>query len=212
MSYKTPQIANLTLKGIDKKLQDISSHMTVLTWLDYAFGLADRMVETRDEKDFIYPACYVSNTLDPVNVMPSDNYKALSFWVKEPEALFNYEHNPDRMYYKISCIFFMNIEKIAPTDNFKETKTKLRQDIIKFFDEHITGGFGVLELVRIIDDDITEVYKDFSIDQVDNRFKMLPKYALRIDFNFAFLLECPPASYNAYNLTGTPTGLILTVI
>jgi len=199
MSYKTPTVASLTLLGIDKKCQDISGQMTDLTWLSYAFGLADRMVELRDEKDYVYPACYISNTKDPINAMPSDLYNALCFWIKDPEALFNYENNPNRMYYKLSCIFFMCLEKISPYINYKETKTKLRQDIIKFFDEHKDGGaFGVLELVRIIDDDITEVYKEFSIEQVDNRFKMLPKYALRIDFNFAFLLECPPAVYNSF--------------
>lgn len=208
MSYKTPTVANLTLKGIDKRLQDISSHMTALTWLTYAFGLADRSVELRDGDAYIYPACYVSNTQDPINVMPSDNYKAFCFWTKEPEGKFDYNKGPARMYYDVSCIFYVNLERVDATANYKETKTKIRQDILTFFNREINKGVGVLRLKSIIDDDITEVYKDFSVDQIDNRFRMLPKYACRLDFELSFIQDCS-VGYNTYGYTIDTTQITI---
>lgn len=195
MSYKTPVIAPLTLKGIDDKIQSIASHMGALVpgglvWLTNSFGLADRNVEFRDGKEFIYPSVYQSsNSKDPYSCMPNDVPDAFSFWVKEPEGKFS-KNNPARMYYLVSCIFYMDLRQIAPTTNFKTTKTKVRQDIIEFFRTHHYGGFGVINPLRIIDDDLVQVYKGFSINQLDNLWRQLPKYALRFDFEFAFILEC----------------------
>ena len=207
MSYKTPKVANLTLKGIDKKLQDISSHMSALTWLTYAFGLADRMVETRDNNDYIFPACYINNTKDPIDVMPSDNYKAFCFWTKDSEGTFDYDKGPARIYYEVSCIFYVNLERVDATANFKETKTKIRQDIMTFFNREVNKGIGVLRMNSIVDDDITEVYEGFSMEQLDNKFKMLPKYALRVDFELSFIQECS-SSYNTYGVQAVSTTTI----
>lgn len=203
MSYKTPVVANLNVKGIDKKLQDISSHMSALSWLTYAFGLSDRMVELRDNTDYIFPACYISNTKDPMDVMPSDNYKAFCFWTKDGEGTFDYEKGPARIYYNVSCIFYVNLERVDPLANYKEVKTKVRQDIMTFFRREINKGIGVLRIQSIIDDDITEVYEGFSMEQIDNKFKMLPKYACRVNLELSFIPECY-ATYNVYGINAVP--------
>lgn len=195
MSYKTPIAATLSVQGIDKKVQDIAGHMPSsvtggLSWLSYSFGLADRIVEFRDGKEFIYPGIFQDiNSKDPHSCMPNDIPDAFCFWVKE-DGKFS-KNNPARAYYNISCIFFMDLRAINPSTNYKETKTKVRQDIIEFFRVHHYGGFGVINPVKIIDDDLTQVYKGFSVIQLDNIYRQLPKYAIRFDFEFAFLLDCP---------------------
>jgi hypothetical protein len=210
MSYKTPIVASLTLKGIDSKIQSIASHMPStatggLSWLTHAFGLADRMVEFRDGKEFVYPAVFQDiNSKDQHSCMPNDIPDAFCFWVKEDMKISN--NNPARSYYKISCIFFMDLRQIDPLTNFKITKTKIRQDILEFFRVHHYSGFGVITPAGIIDDDITQVYKGFSVNQLDNIVRQLPKYALRFNFDFAFINEC---STNIYGLGGAPTGLII---
>jgi hypothetical protein len=196
MSYKTPSTTSLVLQDLDNKLQSLALHMPStaiggLSWLQYAFGLSDRLVEFRDGKEFVFPAIFQSlNSQDPYSLMPSDISDAYSFWVKDPEANFS-KNNPARYYYEISCIFYMDLRQIAPTTNFKTTKTKIRQDIIEFFRVHQYAGFGVINPLRIIDDDIVQVYKGFSVNQLDNIFKQLPKYAIRFDFEFSFLKVCP---------------------
>jgi len=195
MSYSTP-IASITgLKGIDKKLQDIASHMTELTWLSYAFGLANRDVSFRDGKEFVIPTCYQDiNSKDALSVMPSDLYPAFSFWTKEPEAEF--DENSARIMYQVSCIFFCDLKHIAPTNNYKLTKSKIREDILRFFRVHENAGFGQLTITSLIDDDIAQIYKGFTLSQLDNKYRMLPKYAIRVNFDFSFLHECE--AYNSY--------------
>ncbi len=196
MSYKTPAYNTLTgLKGIDKRIETIAGHMTDLTWLSYSFGLTERDVSFKDGKENIIPTIYQEiNAKDPLSLMPSDLYDAFSFWVKEPEGIFS--SNSTRLKYKVSCIFFCDLKQIAPSDNYKVTKTRIRQDILRFFRTHENAGFGQLNIISIIDDDITQVYKGFTLNQIDNKYRMLPKYAIRVNFELSFLHECE--SYNSF--------------
>jgi len=189
MSYNTPISTITGLKGIDKKIQDIASHMTDLTWLSYAFGLVNRDVAFRGGKEIVIPTVFQDlNGKDPISMMPSDLYKAFSFWVKEPET--KPDENNTRLQYKISCIFYCDLEQIAPDSNYAVTKSKIRQDILRFFRLHENAGLGQLAITSIIDDDITQVYKGFALSQIDNKFRMLPKYAIRVNFDYSFLYEC----------------------
>lgn len=198
MSYKTPILTIAGLKGIDKKIQDIASHMADLTWLSYAFGLANRDVTFKDGKENVIPTVYQDyNSKDPISMMPSDLHKAFSFWVKEPEA--KPDENNVRLQYKISCIFFCDLKQIETDSNYAVTKSKLRQDIIRFFRSLDNIGLGQLTMTSIIDDDLTQVYKGFTISQIDNKFRMLPKYAIRVNLDYSFLAECE--DYSLFNLT-----------
>ena len=188
MSYKTPTIPSLTLKGIDKKIQDIQEKMSGLTWLDKSFGLADRFVKQKKEAEYIYPGVFESNTIDPIDVMPSDIYPSMSFWVKTPSGMIEEtEDFPPKnpvMTYKVSCIFYIDIRRIDNTLTWKETKSKLREDILYFF---ATVQFnGRLTRTAIIDDDITLVYAGFSLEQIDNIYKEYPKWTCRVDFELSY--------------------------
>lgn len=206
MSYKNPTIPSLTLKGIDLKIQDIQEQMSdSLSWLDKAFGLADRFVKEKDG-DYIFPGVFVSNKVDPLDMMPSDLYPAMSFWTKEPlgaiDNLDEWPVNNALMTYAVSCIFYMDIRQIDNTMTWKETKSKLREDILYFFANVQFKG----KLVRtgIVDDDITLVYDGFSLNQIDNEWKEFPKWACRVNFELSFYEHRDPDecyTANTYNIT-----------
>jgi hypothetical protein len=197
MSYKTPKETTTAFKDLELKLQDISAGIkSKLTWLSYAFGLADRIVETVDGKPYVYPAIYQdSNARESISLMPSDLYHASCFWVWDGELRLP-EYNFKRAWVNVSCIFYVDLRNIAPNSNYKLTKTKIRQDILEAFRQNQFAGYGVLLHDSIVEDDITAVYDGFSLDQVDNKFKMYPKYAMRFNFEFGFLTEC--SSFNTY--------------
>lgn len=197
MSYKSPVETITEWKDLDYKLQELSADIkSKLTWLSYAFGLADRTVETRDEKPYIFPTIYQdSNARDPISLMPSDLYHAFGFWVAGDWT--RPEYNFSRIWTEVSFILFCDLRNIAPNTNYKLTKTKIRQDIIEAFRQNQYAGYGVLIHKELIDDDITRVYDGFTVEQIDNKYKMLPKYALRLTFDFGFLLNCN-SSFNSY--------------
>jgi hypothetical protein len=203
MSYNNPiNPSALTLKGIDKKIQAFQTELDAdLSWLDKSFGLADRIVEVKDEKEYIYPAVFESNTADPLQMFPNDKWKAFCFWVKnsivktEDQSNVTYKRNPI-LTYNVSCIFYMDIHRIDNSLTYKETKSKIVEDILDFFNDVKVAG--VLNLTQFIEDDITKIWDGFSIDQVDNRFKIYPKWACRLDFELSFRNGC--YSTNSYTI------------
>ena len=197
MSYIIPNDSgHVALLGIDKKIQNIQAIMkTYITWLDYSFGLVDRIVEKIEGGNIVFPAVFVSNVYDPISMLPSDKYSAFSFWVKKPDAEVidegTYPVRNAALKYNVSCIFYMNLPKVHIADTWKESKSKARQDTLNFFTKNVIGLGLILKLVSIVDDDITEVYEGFTMEQIDNRFMMMPNYAIRYNFELSFYPECP---------------------
>lgn len=198
MSYTTPVETTTSFKDLEVKLQGYSSAIKgKLSWLTYAFGLADRTTKFDDKKSFVFPAIYQdTNAKDPLSLMPSDLHQAYCFWTADSDQVFD-EYNWSRIRYNVALIFYMDLRDIAPTDNWKLARTKLRQDILKAIRETHYSGLGVLNPVSMVEDDIVKVFEGFSIDEIDNIYKTYPKWAMRINFEFGLLRECS-SSYNTY--------------
>jgi hypothetical protein len=178
MSYPNPDTSSLTLKGIDNVIQNIQQKVKAsLSWIDQSFGLTDRIVEERNEKPYVFPAIFQEG-MDPVSMMPSDEWSNFCFWTKEPEV--KIEGGNHRMLlgtYTVNCIFYVDIKRTSSL-NYKTAKTYMVNDILNFFNTVQAGA--QMELVSFIEDDITEVYKGFTLSEVDNRLKMYPKWACKV--------------------------------
>lgn len=212
MSYNTPVETTTSFKDLEVKLQNYSAAIKAkLTWLTYAFGLSERVVEYKDGKAYVYPAIYQdTNAKELLSLLPSDLHQAFCFWVKDEEITMD-EYNWSRLRCNVSLIFYCDLRDIDPTDNWKTVRTKLRQDILEAIRQTHYIGSGVLIPESIIEDDITKIWDGFTLDQVDNKFKIYPKYAIRINFVFGFLRTCL-STFNTYTLSGPPTGLTLTEV
>lgn len=196
MSYSTPVTDTVTYKDLELRLQNLSAGLkTKLSWLSYAGGLSDRIVELVNNKPYIYPALWQgTNAKEAISMMPSDLYQAFCFWVYNGESELP-EYNFSRAWVDVSCIFYCDLRNITSA-NYKLTKTNIRQDILEAFRQLQYGGYGVIQQDMMIEDDITAVYEGYSLDQVDNKFKMLPKYAIRFSFKFGYLRTC--GAFNTY--------------
>jgi hypothetical protein len=206
MSYKTPVIPTLTLKGLDSKIQTIQTKLASdLSWLSKSFGLADRIVELKNDKPYVYPAVFESNTIDPISLMPSDAYSAFCFWTKTGDSVINPNDNfaPKNPIIRqnVSCIFYMDIHRIDTVFAYKGTKSKITEDIFNFFNK--VNVSGQLVAKKFTEDDITKVYEGFSLEQLDNKFKMYPRWACRMDFELSYRDSC----YVNNTYTGTETGV-----
>jgi hypothetical protein len=194
MSYKNPITPSLTsLKGVDKKIEDIRTQMS-FTWLEEVFGLADRV---RHNDGFI-PVCFEGNRVDPISMLPSDIHKAYCFWIKEPSATAetgnNYPNRNPILTYNVSCIFYLDIRRIDNTLTYKETKSKIREDIFNFFNNvHLAGE---LTYTGCVEDDMDAIFADYTIDET---YKMYPKWAIRLNFELSFRDGC--YTTNTYSIT-----------
>ena len=198
MSYPNPDTSAVTLKGIDNLIQTIQLKVKdSLTWVNESFGLTDRIVESRNEKPYIYPAIF-QNGKDPISLMPSDEWGNFCFWTKDIEAKFDVKQpSPNRAVlntYTVHCIFYTDIGKFT-TIPYKTAKSYMVNDILNFF--NTVKVAGILTPVRLIEDDITKVYEGFTLTEEDNKYGMYPKWSCRITFELSFWEPC--YSTNSYS-------------
>ena len=203
--YKKPQVPTFTLKGIDDKLQDLQSIVSNLSWLDYSFGACEHAHREEDEKITVYPAQWINNRTDYVDLrpFPADIY-SYAFWDYSDPADVMY-NNKETEYskrqfahylYDVACIFVMKIDQIDNSATYNETKSKLRQDIINIFETNLIDINFHFWITAIIEKDIEKIFKGFTIDAPERW--IFPNQAFRIEGNVLFKRACPVS--NTYTI------------
>lgn len=191
MSYPNPDTTELTLKGIDLLVQSMQLQVkTFIPWVNESFGLTDRIVEQREGKPFVYPAMFQDSS-DPISLMPSDEWGNFCFWTKDAESKFETSKTvPGRMVlntYIVHLIFYCDIKRMTEI-GYKTAKSLMVNDIFNFFNRVRVSG--VLTPLRFTEDDITKVYDGFTLDQLDNKWSMYPKWAARMTCELSFWEPC----------------------
>ena len=182
----------MAYKGLDKVIENLKTKVS-FSWLERSYGLAERHVELREEKPYVFPAYYATADADPISMMPSD-IRSFCFWIRNGDAKFidaEYAQLP-LINYPLSLIFYMDISKLGT--NYKEVRSKVTEDIFNFFSTVHTGC--ILTPLKFIEDDITKVYDGFTLDSLDNKWKIYPKWCCRMDCEIKYRYSC--YSLNTY--------------
>ena len=173
--YKTPIINNPEL--LDKVLGEVQKGLTNnLPWLNYAFGRAQRLVkEIRKRKHYI-PGVY-SGKNDYLEVSPDADIGNFSFFKIEDPQLMDWDPKiRGRIKADFSLIFWFDLRKIEGTQGRNTEMVKAQ--ILKA----LNGGFpirnGRISISRIYEE-AENIYKGYSIQEVDNQFLMHPYAGFR---------------------------------
>jgi hypothetical protein len=172
-------------KGIDKIIEKLAAEIS-FSWLEKAYGLADRIVEMQGEKPYIFPGVY-EDAFEAISMMPSD-VKSFCFFLKGSEAKFEeFEYGQlPLVTWPVSCIFYMDISAVG--GYYKETRSNIADDIFKFF--NTTHAGAIITPLKFIEDDITKVYDGFTLTDLDNKWKIVPKWCCRMDVEIAYRYPC----------------------
>jgi hypothetical protein len=172
-------------KGIDKIIEKLAAEIS-FSWLEKTYGLADRIVEMQGEKPYIFPGVY-EDAFEAISMMPSD-VKSFCFFLKGSEAKFEeFEYGQlPLVTWPVSCIFYMDISAVG--GYYKETRSNITDDIFKFF--NTTHAGAIITPLKFIEDDITKVYDGFTLTDLDNKWKIVPKWCCRMDVEIAYRYPC----------------------
>lgn len=180
---------------LDKILQDIQATlMDKLSWLNYAFGRAYKIIEHRpDGGKFVYPAVYNGNG-EYVSLLPNDNLGNFSWFdIYDPQVI---EQNIRQFTYKGAIVFWYDLSSIYPDANALYTE-EVKNEIINVL---TAKGFittvGRLSINRIYEN-FENIYKGYALEKIynnyqysgediqelDKQFFMYPYAGLRIEFD-----------------------------
>lgn len=182
---------------LDKIVQDIQDTLKEkLTWLNYAFGRAYKLVQHQDNGGkFIYPAAYVGNS-EYVSLLPDDNYGNFCWFdIYDSQKITQVVQSTPQFTFSGAVIFWFNLDSIF-SDNDAMYTEEVKDEIIRVL---TTPGLikqtGRIEINEIYER-FENIYKGYSIEKIynsyqysgqdiqslDKMFFMHPYYGLRFEF------------------------------
>lgn len=180
---------------LDKILQDIQTTlMEKLSWLNYAFGRAYKIIEHRpDGGKFVYPAVYNGNG-EYVSLLPNDNLGNFSWFdIYDPQVI---EQNIRQFTYKGAIVFWYDLSSIYPDANVLYTEETKNEIINVLTAKGFITTVGRLSISRVYEN-FENIYKGYALEKVynnyqysgediqelDKQFFMYPYAGLRIEFD-----------------------------
>lgn len=192
---KIPMKKNPVL--LDKIIQDIQTKLKEkLTWLDYAFGRAYKLVQHQDNGGkFIYPAAYIGNS-DYVSLLPDDNYGNFCWFdIYDSQKVINVVQSTPQFTISGAIIFWFNLDSIF-SDNDAMYTEEIKDEIIRVLSTpgivKQTGKLAINEIYERFENiysgySIEKIYNSYQysgqdIQSLDKMFFMHPYSGLRFEF------------------------------
>ncbi len=198
MSYHKPRVPLFTgMKNIDSVVEKLQDGISRLSWLTYSFGLADRFVEQGETGPYVYPATFLED-IEHFDCLPNDNAPAFSFWRVVDPTLFVYDDEDAFERWPVveatvDVIVFANLAKVGKGKDYHTIRSGFRQQLINTLTNEMQGDYKLIP-ESMYENDITQVYEGYSINQVDNVKKQLPYWAIRVRCTLKYLSECESSS------------------
>ena len=159
-----------------------------LPWLDYSFGQSQRLVTTKDKKDYFYPGVHIGRG-DYLNVLPDQNLGNYSFFILEdPQNVDFRAHTTNNVKLKYSLVFWFNLDKVFPGLIDRNTEA-LKAQILKILNRELFLTFGRID-VRSIYEQAENIYKGYSLKEVDSQYLMQPYGGFRFEGEMLFMEDC----------------------
>ena len=192
---KIPMKKNPVL--LDKIIQDIQTKLKEkLTWLDYAFGRAYKLVQHQDNGGkFIYPAAYIGNS-DYISLLPDDNYGNFCWFdIYDSQKVINVVQSTPQFTISGAIIFWFNLDSIF-SDNDAMYTEEIKDEIIRVLCTpgivKQTGKLAINEIYERFENiysgySIEKIYNSYQysgqdIQSLDKMFFMHPYSGLRFEF------------------------------
>lgn len=192
---KIPMKKNPVL--LDKIIQDIQTKLKEkLTWLDYAFGRAYKLVQHQDNGGkFIYPAAYIGNS-DYISLLPDDNYGNFCWFdIYDSQKVINVVQSTPQFTISGAIIFWFNLDSIF-SDNDAMYIEEIKDEIIRVLSTpgivKQTGKLAINEIYERFENiysgySIEKIYNSYQysgqdIQSLDKMFFMHPYSGLRFEF------------------------------
>lgn len=173
---KIPVIQNPEL--VDRVIADIQKGLVEnLGWLDHAFGRAQRIAKVINNKKYFVPSVYAGGN-EYLEVSPDANIGNFCFFqMEDPQTMQWQPGIRGSITSNYSLIFWFDTGKITGAENRNTEFVKAQ--VLKT----LNGGFwlrsGRINVTRIYDQ-AENIYRGYSLDEIDNQFLMHPYAGFRL--------------------------------
>jgi hypothetical protein len=159
-----------------------------LPWLDYSFGRAQKLTKLTGQQKRVYPGVHLGAG-EYLDVFPTDRFKNFSFFILEdPQRIEFIAHRNNKVRAKYALIFWVNLDEIFANDADRNTEA-IKAQIIKVLTRETFLDSGRISLEAVYEH-AENIYKGFSIKEVDSQFLMQPFAGFRFEGELTFTEPC----------------------
>lgn len=157
---------------LDKVFAEVQDGLVAnLPWLDFAYGRAQRIIKRINKKEYYIPAVYIDKK-DYLEVSPDSNIGNFSFFTVEEPQLVRWDPKiRGSIETGYALIFWVDLRKI-PGVIGRDTEL-VKSEILKTLNGKFRMKHGRLTVERIYEQ-AENIYKGFSLKEIDNQFLMHP--------------------------------------
>lgn len=163
-----------------------------LPWLDAAFGLAQRIEREVDGRRIITPAYYKGDAIwskEYIELLPDKklgNY--CFFWLLDPEKYEYISRRPGIIHSPVALIFWMDLREVTGSSSIRNLEA-LKLEILRVVSRDFRLSSGRVFFNKIYNHG-NNVFREFSLDEVDNQCLVHPYAGFRFEGEIVFDEPC----------------------
>ncbi len=162
-----------------------------LPWLDACYGRAQRLVRNIEGRRIVYPAVYTGEGNEYLNVEPDGEKGNFGFFiVDDPEVIDWTPGQYNRVTAPFSLVIWYDCRRVFGDGDTRNTEL-LKSQVLGILNGrggwHLTQGRVTIGRVY---EQAQNIYRGFSLDEVDNQFLMHPYGGFRFEGELDFYEPC----------------------
>jgi hypothetical protein len=177
-----------TPKLFDRAIQDIQKRLGGLSWLDHIFGRCERLVKKVEGVSVYSPNVYAGGNeyilLTPDN---KDLGNYCFFVMDEPETIGVDMGSQVRMKAPFSLVVWVDMRRCSEGDD--RNIYDIENAVLDVITGHGVLRNGHIEVSRVWHN-AENVFRGFTLDEVDNQFLMAPFAGFRIQGELTLTNDC----------------------
>lgn len=173
-------------KLIDVALLEIQAALTDnVSWLNHAFGKAQRLTEVKEKRQVRFPAVYIGKE-DYLKVFPDSHIGNFSFFdVEDGQEVAHMGGRRVQDYKtKMGLIVWFDFRTVYESDWERRTVENAKSEVI----DAIKAMTLVHSQIRMTKtwERAEKIYRDYTDKEIDNQFLMRPFGGFRIDMDIKY--------------------------
>lgn len=179
---------------LDHILAEISSSLeSKIPWLDVAFGKAERIAKSVDGKTRYIPAIYRGGEgftkNEYLGLLPDSQIGNFSFfWMLDPQKVDWMSRSESTIKAPFALIFWFDLRKVFESE-IERNKEGIKYQILNILNRELFLTKGHLQIEKVYE--LAEnIYKEFTVSEVDNQFLMHPYAGFRFEGTLTFSQPC----------------------
>lgn len=193
MSIRNPTIAAVTSPTLlDLAINQVNASLSGgLSWLTTAYGKAERRERLRDTARVLYPAIYTGSGEEYLSMLPDEHLGRYTWWdIEDPQPM-DWQKN-QLIFHRVrfGLVLWGDIRSIYPADHEARTTEHIKAEVLSLLNRSAWPNVSLR--VEEIWERSENVYRGYTVSEVENQFEMRPYFALRFAGEMKYHAQCTP--------------------